>query len=78
MIKLVNKNFKKFLKLKGFFNEFGKILYSPVYQKHVFLEIYKKSNLPTEIWRAAVFWPCKGSIIISLLIEGLYEWLNEV
>lgn len=26
---------------------------------------------------AAVNWLCKGSIIISLLIEGLYEWLDE-
>lgn len=28
-------------------------------------------------WRAAVFWPCKGSIIISSLIVIWYEWLDE-
>ena len=26
---------------------------------------------------AAVSWPCKGSAITSLLIEGPYEWLDE-
>jgi hypothetical protein len=33
---------------------------------------------PLIIWRAAVFWPCKGSIIISSLIVNWYEWLDKV
>ena len=38
-----------------------------------------KYGLPTDLygWRAAVFWPCKGSIIISSLIVIWYEWLDE-
>ena len=33
--------------------------------------------LTLSCWRAAVFWPCKGSIIISSLIVIWYEWLDE-
>lgn len=43
MIKLVNKIFLSKFFVIGLFKEFGKIIYSPVYQKHVFLEIFIKS-----------------------------------
>ena len=34
------------------------------------LQLCPKAGLPLVFWMAAVFWPCKGSIIISLLIGG--------
>jgi hypothetical protein len=33
---------------------------------------------PLTYWRAAVFWPCKSSIIISSLIVSWNEWLDEI
>lgn len=48
MIKLVY-NFIKINLFVRFKKGIRQILYSPVYQKHVFLNIYLKSNLPTEI-----------------------------
>jgi hypothetical protein len=52
------------------FEEFG---------KYYVRQFNKKYDLPTDLlcWRAAVFWLCKGSIIISSLIVIWYEWFDE-
>lgn len=60
------------------FKELGKGFMSACLTKTSFLVSFWSMVCPLTLgWRAAVFWPCKGSIIISSLIVIWYEWLDE-
>lgn len=77
-MELVNFYFVLFIWVLISFKELGKSFMSACLTKTSFLVSFWSMACPlTFSWRAAVFWPCKGSIIISSLIVIWYEWLDE-
>ena len=57
------------------FKESGKFFTSACLTKtSILLSFWSKACPLTCTWRAAVFWPWKGSIIINYLIMIWYEW----